>query len=92
MSETILEEAQRITDGDRPTAYAHPLVNHTRTADLWSTYFGVPITAEQVCMANILQKISRSMHTITRDSLVDIAGFARNVEKVQDERARRAGG
>ena len=87
---SILEEAQRITDSDRPNAYAHPLDNHTRTAELWSVYFGFPVTAEQVCFANILQKVSRSMHTITRDTLVDIAGFARNVEKVQDERARRA--
>lgn len=87
---TILEEATAITDRDRPGAYASPLVNHTRTAEFWSTYLGVPVTAEQVCFMNILQKISRSMHTITRDSLVDIAGFARNVEKVQDEREARA--
>ena len=88
---TILEEAAAITDKDRPDAYAHPLDNHTRTAEFWSTYLGVPVTAEQVCFMNILQKVSRSMHTITRDSLVDVAGFARTVEKVQDERTRRAG-
>lgn len=86
---TILEEAARITDADRPDMYASPLVNHTRTAEFWSTYLGVPISAEQVCFMNILQKISRAMHSITRDSLVDVAGYARNVEKVQDERGRR---
>jgi hypothetical protein len=88
---TILEEAAEITEGARPGAYAHPFLNHTRTAELWSVYLGVPITPEQVCFLNILQKISRSMHSITRDSLVDIAGFARNVEKVQDYRRERGG-
>jgi hypothetical protein len=87
--ETILQEAQRHVHGARNQDYGHPLDNHGRTAALWSTYLGQTITAEDVCMLNILQKISRGMNSITRDTLVDIAGYSANVEMVQDERERR---
>lgn len=88
-NESILQEAQRHVHGARNEDYGHPLDNHGRTAALWSTYLGIPVSAEQVCMLNILQKISRGMNRITRDTLVDIAGYSANVEMVQDERARR---
>ena len=86
---TILEEAAKAVDGPRNEDYGHPLDNHGRTAALWSAYLGIPITPEQVCFLNVLQKISRGMNRITRDTLVDIAGYARNVEMVQAERAKR---
>ena len=81
---SILDEAKEIVDGSRRNDYGTPKENHQRTADLWSTYLGVKISAEQVCMLNILQKISRSMNKTTRDTLVDIAGYARNIELLND--------
>ena len=89
IDETVLQEATRVVSGARGDDYGHPLDNHGRTAAFWSTYLGQTITPEQVCMMNALQKVSRSMNRITRDSLVDIAGYARNIEMIQDERARR---
>jgi hypothetical protein len=84
----ILLEADKIIHGDRQKSYGTPLKNHTRTAALWSAYLGVTITAEQVCYMNILQKVSRSATGVQqRDTLVDIAGFAGNIEMVEDERA-----
>ena len=91
MSETpnsrpsILLEADKAVNGDRQDDYGHPKINHTRTAEMWSSFLGVKITPEQVCMMNILQKVSRSSHMITRDGLVDIAGYALNVEMIQNE-------
>ena len=82
MSETILEEASRVVDGERMESYGRPTENHQRTADLWSAYLGRRITADQVCMLNLLQKISRHAHSWKRDNLVDIAGYARNAEMV----------
>lgn len=83
----ILLEADKIIHGDRQQAYGTPLKNHSRTAALWSAYLGVQITAEQVCFMNILQKVSRSATGVRqRDTLVDIAGFAGNVEMIEDER------
>jgi hypothetical protein len=45
---------------------------------------------EDVCLLNILQKIARMATTgkVTRDGLVDIAGYAGNVELIQNDPAR----
>lgn len=81
--ETILEEARRIVDGDRRQDYGHPSENHGMTAALWTAYLGVDVTARDVCLLNILQKVSREgSGAPKRDNLVDIAGFARNAEIV----------
>lgn len=80
---SVLAEATKIVDGARRAAYGTPQENHTRTAEMWSTYLGVKVTARQVCMLNILQKISRDAHAATHDNLVDIAGYARNAELVE---------
>ncbi len=88
--ENILEEADRLTGGDRNEDYGHPLDNHSRTAAYWSTYLGVPISPEQVCVLNVLQKIARSQNTDKRDNWVDVCGWTRNIEMIQDERKARA--
>ena len=87
---TILDDAAAAVHGVRPNDYGHPLDNHTRTAGLWSSYLSVTVTPEDVAFLNILQKVSRGMHSITRDTLIDIAGFAANIEMIQDERDRRS--
>lgn len=92
MSKNVLEEANEIIHGARNESYGHPLENHGLTAKYWSVYLdaknGFAITAEDVCFLNILQKISRSQSgvDVTRDTLVDIAGYAGNVEMIQDKR------
>ncbi len=94
---TILDEARAAVHGERQRAYGHPLVNHGTTAEMWSAYLsrraGVRVTLapEDVCWLNILQKVSRSLCAPTRDNMVDAAGYAANVEMIEDERARRAG-
>ncbi len=86
---SILEEAQTVTDGERQDRYGHPSVNHSRTAGLWEAYLaakGVDVTlaAEDVCWMNVLQKIARELHSQTRDSLVDVAGYAANVDQIRN--------
>jgi hypothetical protein len=82
----ILEIAKKVTRSDRRHHYGHPLENHTRTAEFWSVYLGTKVTAEQVCMMNILQKVSRSMNKITEDTLIDIAGYAKNIQMIEEKR------
>jgi len=82
---TILQRATEIVDGDRQHDYGHPYVNHTRTADYFSTYLGKIVTAEDVCILNILQKVSRNQNRPSHDSILDIAGYARNVEMVREK-------
>jgi hypothetical protein len=78
-SKDPLEEAISITSGVRNEQYGPPGDNHKRTADLWTTYKGVKFTVREVCMMNVLQKISRDAHSPKRDNLVDIPGFVRNI-------------
>ena len=83
-------------NGARQKDYGHPLLNHTCTAQLMSSYLSrkygraIGLDAEDVCFFNILQKVSRGANDVTPDTLVDIAGYAENVAMVKDERARRS--
>ena len=92
----ILEAANSIIHGERNLAYGHPLDNHGCTALMWSSYlfrrFGLPInlSAEDVCWLNILQKVSREANAEGRDNMIDVAGYAGNVEMIQEERAKRS--
>lgn len=89
-NETALQEAQRLVYGDRGADYGHPLDDCTRTAALWSTILGNPVTAEQAILCMVAVKMSRLCHSYKRDSAVDIAGYAECLVRVADERKRRA--
>lgn len=78
--ESVLVEADKIVNGARQSDYGTPWVNHDITAQYWSLLFNIPITAEQVCKANILQKLARSHNAYKRDNYVDIAGYAENAD------------
>lgn len=73
-----LAQATKLVYQDRRKDYGTPLENHKRTAELWSNYLGVSLTARDVCMLNILQKVSRDRFKPLADNLVDIAGYAEN--------------
>lgn len=89
MSESILEEAQRLVHGDRQSAYGHPLDDFTRTAAIWSAILEVPVTAEQVGLCMIAVKISRQCNAPRRDNMTDAAGYAATVQMCVEERDRR---
>lgn len=71
---------------DRMADYGPPAENHACTAELWRTYLErrhgvtVELDAHDVCLLNVLQKVSRDAHTRKRDNLVDVIGFAINAE------------
>lgn len=85
MKPNILDEAKLITAGGRQDEYGHPFHDFNRIATMWSAYLGVPVTAEQVAICQVLLKASRLAHSPGHhDSLVDIAGYARCAEMVRD--------
>ena len=80
--------ADDITQNARRSAYGPPGENHGRTATLWSAYLhsrGYPraLSPEDVCWLNILQKISRDMHSPQPDNLVDAHGYLNNIEELR---------
>jgi hypothetical protein len=75
--EDILEEALRITKGDRNASYGPPDQDFQRTAKMWSAIKGVEFEAREVALFMIALKLSRETHQRKRDNFVDIAGYAR---------------
>ncbi len=85
--ETVLEEAARLTSGVRDGIYGHPFDDWTRTAKLFSGILGFPVTAEQAILCMCAVKISRLCASPGhRDSIVDLAGYARCYERVRERR------
>lgn len=85
----ILLEASRVTSGDRARYYGHPADNHANTAEFWVAYmarrFGirVPLNSRDVCNMMVLLKVSRDANAPKRDNDVDICGYARNKEQIE---------
>lgn len=89
----ILEEAQQVTAEDRQRYYGHPADNHGNTADLWSSYLrrkygsSFELSARDVCLMMVLLKVSRDANRQKRDNLIDMAGYARNAEMIEEREA-----
>lgn len=87
---TVLQEAQQLIYGARADKYGHPTENHGCTAAMASAYlsrrYGRPIVldAEDICVINVLQKISRQANEPGRDNLVDAAGYLGNIERLKE--------
>lgn len=90
MSETILEEAAKLTSTDRQASYGHPYDNFTALAEIlrWliKRRYGieVPIDASFIPVIHMAIKLDREAHSPKRDNLVDMAGYARTAEMVMD--------
>lgn len=81
MSESILQEAERLVHGDRGAAYGHPFHDYACTAAFWRAAIqrrygvDVPLTPDFCCLLMALMKISREAGKPKRDSRVDGAGY-----------------
>ena len=89
---TILDEAARITSEDRQSAYGHPRDHFAATAAAITGYLrqrkllgpGQSIEARDWPMFLILDKAMRYGNMPKWDSLVDIAGYARTAEMLDE--------
>lgn len=88
-----LDKAKEIVLGDRARDYGRPSDNHTMTADLWDLYMirrresqgpHYRLDSFDVCMLNMLQKISRLAWRRIEDGTTDLAGYAQNARWCQD--------
>jgi len=81
---TLAQEALAAVTGPRQRDYAHPRINFQRIADLWSPILGITVTPEQVALAMIQVKVARLMNRYTRDSVVDILGYALTLDACRE--------
>lgn len=83
----IAQEADDVV-ADRMAVYGLPAENHGCTAALWTAYLrrrglledGAELDDRDVCLLNVLQKVSRDANVRKRDNLVDVIGFAINAD------------
>lgn len=86
----ILREADRLTGngGERNDSYDHPYPNFSKIAAAWNVLLGdkleADITPRNVAHMMIAMKLVRDTHKAKRDNLVDIAGYARCAERLEE--------
>jgi len=86
-----IDVARDIIFGDREKTYGHPAINLRRIAGMWRSYinhkYGVktPLTEEDICWMMVLLKMSRQMHEIKQDNLVDAIGYLALIDRVINE-------
>jgi hypothetical protein len=88
--ESILDEATRLTGGDRQNQYGPPDQDFARTAEMWSALKGVKFDPWEVAAFQICIKLSRQTHQRKRDNWVDVAGYAHCGNVCDTEAERRA--
>jgi hypothetical protein len=85
---SILETAIEVTTGDRRRDYDRASPNHKRIADGWNWYItnrkdpSAPISELDVAHMMIILKLARACYTPTRDTYVDIAGYAKCASQI----------
>ncbi|QDK03492.1 hypothetical protein SEA_LUCYEDI_58 [Mycobacterium phage Lucyedi] len=87
---SILTTAEEIINGQRAKDYGDAKENHERIAKLWEAYTGKEYSPEDVAVMMILLKIARFMENgYHQDTVVDIAGYAGVLEKIQLPKEKR---
>ena len=90
VKETILQEADRLVDGDRQWSYDHPYDNCLRIGKMWGVILDTEaIPPEKVALMMCGLKIVREMHRHSRDNLVDLAGYAKVTDMVEKAKITR---
>lgn len=89
----LLHQAENLINGNRQQEYGDKLANFAQIAMLWQGTLArklrvnVAITPEDVALCMMQVKIARlSFSPDHNDSLLDVAGYAGCMDKLQDER------
>lgn len=85
-AETILQEAARLTSGERRHDYGAPFQEAERIAEMVRGATGLPIQPEHVHPIMICLKLYREMYHPKRDNRVDLAGYAQVYDTFWEER------
>ena len=81
---SVCAEADVLINGERQESYGHPAENFTRTAQMWSAILGFDVSAADVGLCMVALKLAREANAPSRDNLVDIAGYAGALEKLEE--------
>ena len=79
---SILEEAEKLTNGDRREAYGHPFDDYTRVTEAFNALTGCTLTPQEGVIFMVCVKLARECHKPKRDNRVDAAGYLNCLDKV----------
>ena len=71
----ILEEAERLINGDRQDDYGDAAESFQAIAQMWTAYLGTAMNGRDVCNMMALLKIARLRNGPHADSSIDGAGY-----------------
>lgn len=78
----ILEEANTLIYGERQKEYGSSYDSFTRIAKGWEQILQAEVTAKQVALCMIWLKMCRELNRGKKDNIVDIAGYAGCIDKI----------
>lgn len=82
---SILQEADKIINGERQGDYGSPLQSFTTIAKLWGPVLGIEVTPIQVALCMEQLKVARFLNGQDRDSAIDGAGYWGCIELMMRE-------
>ena len=82
--QNVLEEANTLIYGERQKEYGSSYDSFTKIAKGWEEIFGCDVSAKQVALAMIWLKKCRELNKEKRDNIVDIAGYAGCIDKINN--------
>lgn len=86
-SATICQMADKVVTESRQNDYGHPFWNFSDIAKIWGVVLDKDnITPEHVAQCMIGTKMARQKHKFTLDNLVDIAGYAKTLQMIEQYR------
>jgi hypothetical protein len=94
-AESVLQEADRLTEGDRNRDYGHPLDDFTRQAEYYTVTLrdllrpGVSIPWSRIPLLMNCTKMAREINLPKRDNRVDGPGYWKTLDMGHAEEARR---
>ena len=73
---SCLQEAEKLTAGDRNKTYGEPVANMQHIADIFNAWTGRDLTAREVAQLHVATKLARSQTSpMHRDSYVDAMAY-----------------
>lgn len=82
--ESILQEADRIVNGDRQADYSDPVENFKHIASIASAIRKKELTTEDCAVVLMAVKLARENFKHKRDNLVDLAGYTEILHRIKE--------
>ena len=83
-TKSICKIADEIVCGERRRDYGPPTANFQLTANTFNALTGHKLSAEEVAIFMIVLKLARQVHTPKRDNLIDICGYTKCLDLIQN--------